>query len=126
MDLERDVAPMAISSADDDETELTEASAARSARRGEVGTTMVNSTTQTATQESPRNPWCTSRPARVAELGRGDGVAAHDLEDEAEGHRAGRRDAPDHRREQHRDDDADDARRPLDDVSQEARPLVRE
>ena len=35
-------------------TELTEASAASSARRGEVGTTTVNSTTQTATHESPR------------------------------------------------------------------------
>ena len=37
-------------------TELTEASAASTARRGEVGTTTVNSTTQTATQESPRYP----------------------------------------------------------------------
>jgi hypothetical protein len=35
-------------------TELSEARAASSARRGEVGTTIVNSTTHTATQERPR------------------------------------------------------------------------
>ena len=35
-------------------TELTDARAATIARRGEVGTTTVNSTTHTATHESPR------------------------------------------------------------------------
>ena len=39
-------------------TELTDASAANTARRGDVGTTTVNSTTQTATQDSPRKPRC--------------------------------------------------------------------
>ena len=43
-------------------TELTDARAVSTARRGVVGTTTVNSTTQTATQESPRKPWCISRP----------------------------------------------------------------
>lgn len=41
-------------------TALTEARAAISARRGGVGTTTVNSTTQTATQESPNMPRCVS------------------------------------------------------------------
>jgi len=36
------------------ETELTDTSAATSARRGAVGTTIVNRTTQTATQDNPR------------------------------------------------------------------------
>ena len=42
-------------------TALTDARAANTARRGEVGTTTVNSTTQTATQESPNQPrWVSS------------------------------------------------------------------
>jgi hypothetical protein len=41
-------------------TELTDVRAASTARRGGVGTTTVNSTTQTATQESPRKPRCIS------------------------------------------------------------------
>jgi hypothetical protein len=62
----------------------------------------------------------------VAELGGGNGVAAHDLEHQAEDHRAARRDAPDHHCEQHCDEDADDARRPLDDVAQEPGPVAGE
>ena len=38
----------------DDGVELTDTSAATSARRGAVGTTIVNRTTQTATQDNPR------------------------------------------------------------------------
>ncbi len=43
-------------------TELTEARAANNARRGAVGTTTVNSTTHTATHESPTWPPCISSP----------------------------------------------------------------
>jgi hypothetical protein len=43
-------------------TALTEASAAPSARRGAVGTTTVNNTTQIATHERPRYPWWLSSP----------------------------------------------------------------
>ena len=41
-------------------TELTDARAANTARRGGVGTTTVNSTIHTATHESPIMPWCIS------------------------------------------------------------------
>lgn len=43
-------------------TELTEASAAATARRGVVGTTTVNNTTQTATHDSPIWPRWVSSP----------------------------------------------------------------
>ena len=46
-------------------TALTEARAASSARRGEVGTTTVKSRTQTATQERPRRR-VLREPCRVA------------------------------------------------------------
>jgi hypothetical protein len=43
-------------------TELTDARAANTARRGEVGATTVKSTIQTATHESPSMPRCISSP----------------------------------------------------------------
>ena len=60
------VAPVAITSPMTTGTELTDARAASSARRGEVGTTTVNSTTQTATQERPSMPRCVSSPTGSA------------------------------------------------------------
>ena len=56
------MAPDAIMNPMTTGTELTEASAASTARRGEVGTTTVTSRTHTATQESPIIPWWVSSP----------------------------------------------------------------
>ena len=66
--------------------ELTDASAVSSARRGVVGTTTVNNTTQTATQDKPRNPRCILELHRIGKLGGGNRVAAHHFEDQAKVH----------------------------------------
>jgi hypothetical protein len=50
------VTPVAIMNPMITGTELTEARAASTARRGEVGTTTVNRTVHTATQERPIMP----------------------------------------------------------------------
>ena len=67
--------------------QLTEASAATTARRGGVGTTTVNSSVHTATHESPSQRMFMSSARRIEELGRGDAVAADHLEGQPDVHR---------------------------------------
>ena len=71
--------------------------------------------------------WFSSQPG-IGELGRGDGVAADDLEDQAEVHRRGKRQprAPDHRRDEQRHHDPDDGGAPLHEAPEESGPIVRE
>ena len=71
-------------------TALTEASAASRARRGAVGKTTVNSTTHTATQDSPTSSRCdlSKLSGSPYSLG-GNRVTAEDFEGQAEVHRVG-------------------------------------
>src|SRR5207249_7273536 len=65
---------------------------------------------------------------RIGELGGGDGVAAGDLECQAEVHRRGKRKAwaSDHRRDEQRDPDAEHAGTPLHEAPEESGPIGRE